>query len=165
MIIARDIKDKLAHIALDFDTEMKEAFSESSDTEKTYEHPDGNNLTVGGERFRSLRTSTAKLCCRVAPACSPGLVSTHDKGDDRIAIHNEIKVVVLLTASTLWIGDPSCFLVHIPVDKGADSIVIIHNEIRLWLLLSASTPCGLAGPSCLLAHIQQMWISKEYNES
>jgi len=36
---------------LDFDTEMKEA-SESSDKEKTYELPDGNIITVGGERFR-----------------------------------------------------------------------------------------------------------------
>merc|ERR1712032_665347 len=38
-------------IVLDFDTEMKEA-SESSDKEKTYELPDGNIITVGGERFR-----------------------------------------------------------------------------------------------------------------
>ena len=45
------VKEKLAHIALDFDTEMKEA-SESSDKEKTYELPDGNIITVGSERFR-----------------------------------------------------------------------------------------------------------------
>ena len=38
----------------------------------------------------------SKLCCRVAPACSPGLVSAHDKRDDRIAIHDEIKVVAPL---------------------------------------------------------------------
>merc|ERR1712164_218223 len=42
---------KLAYIALDFDTEMKEA-GESSDKEKTYELPDGNIITVGSERFR-----------------------------------------------------------------------------------------------------------------
>ena len=34
--IVRDVKEKLAYIALDFDTAMKEA-SESSDKEKTYE--------------------------------------------------------------------------------------------------------------------------------
>jgi len=47
----RDVKEKLSYIALDFDTEMKEA-RESSDTEKTYELLDRNIITVGSERFR-----------------------------------------------------------------------------------------------------------------
>merc|ERR1719157_143481 len=50
-LAGRDVKEKLSYIALDFDTEMKEA-TESSDKEKTYELPDGNIITVGSERFR-----------------------------------------------------------------------------------------------------------------
>ena len=49
--IVRNVKEKLAYVALDFDTEMK-AVTESSDKEKTYELPDSNIITVGRERFR-----------------------------------------------------------------------------------------------------------------
>ena len=49
--IVRDVKVKLAYIALDFDTERKEA-GECSGNEKAYELPDGNTITVGCGGFR-----------------------------------------------------------------------------------------------------------------
>merc|ERR1719313_713993 len=49
--IARDIKEKLSYVALDFDSELK-ATSKTLDMEKTYELPDCNVITLGNERFR-----------------------------------------------------------------------------------------------------------------
>jgi len=45
--IVTDLKEKLCYVALDFDAAMR-----SSDSEATYELPDGQILTLGNERFR-----------------------------------------------------------------------------------------------------------------
>merc|ERR1712087_1012011 len=49
--IVRDVKEKLAYVAVNYEDELKKAET-SSDIEKNYELPDGSIITVGAERFR-----------------------------------------------------------------------------------------------------------------
>ena len=68
--IVKDIKEKLAYVAEDYEAELAKADT-SSDIEKKYQLPDGKWITVGAERFR---------CPEV---CRCILLLSHESRDDR----------------------------------------------------------------------------------
>ena len=64
----RDIKEKLAYVAEDYEAELAKSDT-SSDIEKNYELPDGQVITVGAERFRCpevcrMLSSSFSVYCR-----------------------------------------------------------------------------------------------------
>merc|ERR1712205_90562 len=158
--MGRDVKEKLSYIALDFDTEMKEA-SESSDKEKTYELPDGNIITVGSERFR---------CPEVL--FQPSFVGKEDAGIHDITFQSIMKCDVGIRKD-LWsnvaLSGGTTMFVGIGERMAKELTALAPPTMRIKVVAPPERKYSVWIGGSILASLttfQQMWISKEeYDES
>jgi len=158
--IVRDIKEKLAYVSEDFETELANS-DQNAQLEKQYELPDGSILTIGNERFR---------CAEVL--FQPSLIGKEYSGVHRLTydsiqkcdidIRKDLYInVVLSGGSTMFPG------IDKRLNKEMTSLAPASAKVKIVAPPERKYSVWIGGSILSsLSTFQDMWITKEeYDES